>query len=651
MQQSSAPKDHPAPLRVINILVIAPYQKFADEFAEVYKRHAIPVYVAGDEPAEYTIDLLVEYDHEKIRTMEPHCNVAIARGFSATLLRRGKEFVPVVEIPILPQDIIRCIKASQQRYGERHLTFVGSPLLAMQVESLANLLDLEMEIISVPFSVELELQKAFTKIRTVNPVIIGGNPVCEFSKKTGYDCMLIESGQEAMHSAISEAKRIAYSNKAEEEKAQRFKAILNYSADGIIAFNKSGHVTTINVKAEEMLGVKAYEAVGKRIDEFFPQSLFSAALAGATELSDEVLFVNNMAMVVNKTGIFMRDVHIGSMVTLQSVARLQDSEKRVRNKIAERGLIARHTFADIRGTSRAIKDVVRTAVAYSKVDSSVLILGQSGTGKEMFAQSIHMASTRRGGPFVAINCAALPENILESELFGYVEGAFTGASRGGKPGLIELAHAGTLFLDEISEMPKYMQGRLLRVLQEKQIMRLGHDKVTTVDIRIIAATNRDLLSLVEDGDFREDLYYRLDVLTLHIPPLRDRPEDIGELAYFFLDYYGNVLHKGALQLTEDALGILRRHPWPGNIRELRNACERLVVLSSDMTVTAAHLQTFLDAKLNRKSLVSKPGLMRPPVTEETVLLLLEQGYSKAAIASKLGIDRSTLWRKMKSWAI
>ena len=286
---------------------------------------------------------------------------------------------------------------------------------------------------------------------------------------------------------------------------------------------------------------------------------------------------------------------------------------------------------------------------FSRVDSNVLIVGETGTGKELISQSCHNASLRKHGPFVAVNCAALPESLLESELFGYVEGAFTGAAKGGKPGLFELAHKGTIFLDEISEIPLKLQGRLLRVLQEREIMRLGHDRMIPIDVRVISATNQDLKRLAAEGKFRLDLLYRLDVLQIEVSPLRDRKEDIIELAFHFIKYFSRKCRKNVHKMSSEAQDLLRSYAWPGNVRELCNICERLVVLSDSENILATDVARVLKPTDPLPQATSPPKATAEPKklnwsqVEET--LRLTDG-NKAQAAKLLGISRTTLWRKL-----
>lgn len=287
-----------------------------------------------------------------------------------------------------------------------------------------------------------------------------------------------------------------------------------------------------------------------------------------------------------------------------------------------------------------------------------LIQGETGTGKELFAQSIHNASGRKDKPFVAVNCAALPENLLESELFGYVEGAFTGARKGGKTGLFELAHEGTIFLDEISEMSMSIQARFLRVIQEKEVVRLGDDKIIPVNIRVIGATNRDLLRQVEEMKFREDLYYRLCVLTLEIPPLRMRKEDIHNLVDYFLVGKSKELNIKTKGIDHDAMARLLLYDWPGNIRQLENLVERCVVLSRDKEISIEVMDEAISGipQLGREAdhqyveheNDGKKGVLKQ-IEKDTIMNVLEEtGGNKTLAAEKLGISVTTLWRKLKT---
>ena len=280
----------------------------------------------------------------------------------------------------------------------------------------------------------------------------------------------------------------------------------------------------------------------------------------------------------------------GTLITTSPASRILQEERQLRKGLVRRGLTAKYTFRDITAVSPIMRSTVEIGKKFSRASSNVLITGETGTGKELFAHSIHASSDRMDQPFVAVNCATLPENLLESELFGYEPGAFSGAAREGRTGLFEQAHHGTIFLDEIGEIPVSLQAKLLRVLQEREVRRVGSTTVIPIDVRVIAATNVDIYQQVAQGRFRSDLLYRLNALEIHIPPLRERPEDILPLVENHLRALAAEMGTAQPVLTAEARRLLRQYPWPGNVRELRNICERLVVMSGGQPVGEAKLK-------------------------------------------------------------
>jgi transcriptional regulator with PAS, ATPase and Fis domain len=336
---------------------------------------------------------------------------------------------------------------------------------------------------------------------------------------------------------------------------------------------------------------------------------------------------------------------IGAVANIEDVTQLQNFEQVVRQKLNKKGLVAKVNLHQLLGTSGAMKEIKERACQYANTDATVLITGESGTGKEGIAQSIHNLSQRKNGPFVAVNCAALPESLLESELFGYEEGAFTGAKKGGKAGLFEMAHRGTIFLDEIGEIPLPLQARLLRVLQEREIMRIGSDSVIPVDVRVLAATNQDLMALVDIKQFRADLYYRIDVLRLHLPPLRDRIKDIPELVQATIKKIASKNNR-VYRITDNAMTFLQLQPWKGNIRELENVIERVVLISKSGIIDEGELRReFPDyQRVEDEDCINDLEKLEKQKIEQ---ILLEEKYNYSQAAKKLGISRTTLWRKIR----
>ncbi|MCF6465144.1 sigma-54 interaction domain-containing protein [Clostridium sp. Cult2] len=344
---------------------------------------------------------------------------------------------------------------------------------------------------------------------------------------------------------------------------------------GVIGINPEGSIFLYNDDAKRILGLKEEEVINKNGIELFTHIPFNRALNDLESIEEKLIEMNGDYVVVSVNPL----IHSGKLYGAVAIIRkYSDTEKKqhiLRKQLIGKGHKAKYKFDDIIGKSSAIIKCKDIAKRMAKSNSSIMITGETGTGKELFAQAIHNGSPRKNYQFVAVNCGALPESLLESELFGYEEGAFTGARKGGKPGLFELAHNGTLFLDEIAEIPMNLQVKLLRVLQEREVARIGGDRIINVDIRIIAATNKDLKKMVEKGEFRKDLYYRLNVLPLKIPPLRSRKEDI-------LFFIGKVKKEFSsdFEFTEKAKELLLSHDWDGNVRELRNYVEYFVNLGS-----------------------------------------------------------------------
>lgn len=441
--------------------------------------------------------------------------------------------------------------------------------------------------------------------------------------------------------------------------------LLNYVYEGFALVDSEGRIVKWNY--EKLLGIKEEDALGRPVQEVIENTrLHIVAKTGKKEIRD-IQRIQGRDMVANRIPIIRGGKVIGAVGTVlfKDASDVREMAKELiglENKLNQykgelEGLQdSKYTFDSIITQDPKMKYLKRMAQTAAQSNSTVLILGESGTGKELFAQAIHKASYRKFGPFVPINCAAIPRDLLESELFGYEEGSFTGAKKGGKPGKFELASGGTIFLDEIGTMPLQMQAKLLRVLEEREFERIGGNKKIILDARIIAATNEDIEEAVKKGKFREDLYYRLNVINIDIPPLRDRKEDIPLLAKHLLENLCNELDTEKKILKARTIEILKEYHWPGNIRELRNTLERAITISTGTEILPEHLpERILKKGLYHKSNLDTIRPLKEVVKEaerEAILnALKETKGNKTLAAKKLGIHRTALYKKMDSLGI
>ncbi len=442
--------------------------------------------------------------------------------------------------------------------------------------------------------------------------------------------------------------------------------VLDNVYSGIIVCDLDGTVVYMNQVYAELLGVDRQEAVGNTIQTYFPSSRLRKVMKkGTAELGQKCSLRTELPLLVNRIPLINKGKTIGAI--LQTVfrdyqhftdllARLNLLEKEV--KFYKKGLTsvlsATHSFDTIIGKSRAITEVKDRTLKYAGSDAPVLITGPTGTGKELFAHAVHNASARAEGPFVCVNCAAIPYELFESELFGYESGAFTGASKKGKPGKIELANGGTLYLDEIGELPLPAQAKLLRVLDNKTLDRVGSVESFKMDFRLVAATNRSLPELIEKKRFREDFFYRMNSMTVQIPPLAAREGDIPILTEHFLAAMG----KSRLRVSRNAMDALAGYHWPGNVRELKNVIEHAVSLAEDGVIDCDH---FPKGMFSRPCDLRAPlsGFPDSPLADEVArfeashirekLELCNGNMSK--VSKMLGISRSTLYEKCKKHGI
>lgn len=434
---------------------------------------------------------------------------------------------------------------------------------------------------------------------------------------------------------------------------------------GMFICDRNGTVVFINEAYAQYLGLRASMIVGRNITELIPDSGIPGVLAsgqpqfGALRQFDKgktTLLVNRIPVfddsntVMGAVSMTLLDTPEHMQALLQQVETLNRKVQSYARRIKS-ALTANYTLDSIVGNSLAMVDLRQLLLRYAHTDTPVLILGATGTGKELAASALHMASSRQDDPFVCVNCAAIPENLFESEVFGYAPGAFSGAHKDGKIGQMELADQGTLFLDEVGDLPPHAQVKLLRVLEEKRVFRLGASQPRSVDFRLVAATNRDLRSMMRSGQFREDLYYRISPLTLLLPSLHERGEDIPMLVENILRRMGH----DNIRITDSAMTLLMRYNWPGNVRELRNLVLRALTLCRSNTITAEDLPLEIRHHISVEEGMQGAGSLQKTAggaEAHAMLMVLEsKRWNVLQSAKALGISRATMYEKMKKYGI
>ncbi|EPY6731673.1 sigma 54-interacting transcriptional regulator [Klebsiella quasipneumoniae] len=568
--------------------------------------------------------------------------IIISRGGTAALLRNNIP-IPVIEIAHDFHGVYRILQEAKNK--SQKIAAIGFPQFCRALRHYQSMTNDEFKICQVYNHHDIE-----NVIKNLSEndyhMVIGGLTVAEMAKKYNLNVIEGDADNNSIEQAINEAHGLLKYINRENLKLVMSHAALNQSREGIMCVDQLGEIIHINA-----IGMTLFQCqVG---DKLFKKEVFKDIYASMINESN----VKEQAIEINGTLVSLSVRHFSNRHNSYAVITglSQEStlwQQTTSKKSHLRGYATSYSFDNIIAQSPIMHQVIQKARLCAQHELPVHILGDTGTGKELFAQSIHHVSARSHGPFVALNCAAIPESLLESELFGYAEGAFTNARKGGKPGVFEMATNGTVFIDEISEAPLSVQVKLLRVLQEKQFSRLGGDTLLSADFRLITASNKDLGQLVASGEFRQDLYYRINILELQLPSLRERPEDIMVLIHHLLHQQNKHL-----TFTADAVNCLQNYDWPGNIRELQAVIYRLIVLLDGNTVNKEVLQqiSHLSPACHQSvSLVSDHML----VADESDLLKKQEKQLIASVIEKtdgdrtrasaiLGISPTTLWRKLK----
>lgn len=614
------------------------------------------------------VDVGFEQAVARVRQLQARqpVDVVVAAGSNGGYLRQHLD-TPVVLVKVGGFDLMQALAQARRLSGRIGLvTYEG---MAPDLARFAHLFDFE--VAQRSYATEDEARLCVRALQQSGvEVIVGSGVAADVADQLGLAGVFLYS-MDAVREALEDAVEVARAARIEQAKRERLNTLLAQLSDGVIAVDQHERIQTLNPAMAQWLGRGAADWLGRALSEACPELSLRATLRSGQPELEKIERVQGRTLIVSRMPIVEQGVLTGAVLTVQDPISIQRVDRHIRTRTKQQASSARYEMAQFVGHSAAAQRVQTLAQRCARSTATVLLLGESGTGKELIAQGIHLASERKDMPFVAVNCAALSETLLESELFGYEEGAFTGARRGGKVGLFEAAHKGTLFLDEIGEMPLPLQTRLLRVLQEREVLRVGAIEPTPVQVRVIAATHRDLAELVAQGRFRQDLYFRLNILRIDVPALRERLDDLPGLARALVRKVAERL--GLPSAGEPPwLAALQRqaahHHWPGNVRELENLIERLLVCWPDEAAPAADAATSKDEQLLRglaPELFEGLGQRQasPEVQGGQPLLKTARRLSererieqvlaacegdKALACERLGISRTTLWRKLRS---
>ena len=570
-------------------------------------------------------------------------DVFVSAGSNASLLRSGLQ-APVATIQLSGFDIMQALIRARTMSDRIGIVMYGQTI--PELDSVKGLLNID--ICQYAYQTPDIARQCIQQLRSAGiEVIVGSSLVVELAQKAGLRGLLAYS-LSSIRQGFEDALELARVARLESGRYEQLNGVLHNLQDAVLAVNHDGLIIAVNPAMRKILGQEKASLLGCSLAVLEPDLSLRSTLETGKEERGVVLRLAGRDWIVNRTPIREHEQIVGAAITLYDARTIHEADNSLRIQQRRNQSPARYCFDSLIGQSPAFLRAVQTARRYAQTDLGVLITGESGVGKELFAQAIHNESARVHRPFVAVNCAAFPESLLESELFGYEEGAFTGSRRGGKRGLFEAAHTGTLFLDEIGDMPLTLQTRLLRVLQEREITRLGSTTAIPVDVRVIVATHQPLQDMVAERRFRQDLYYRINTLRLALPALRERRTDIvlmaERLVRSCLARLGS--HLDSVEALATLKPYLEAYTWPGNVRELENISERIAVflLQFQRIEDIAYDGLELDCSELFEAMPSSLHMTLMSNRRRACLALEKSGGNHTQAAQQLGVSRSTFWR-------
>jgi len=621
----------------MDLAFIAPYQNIKNKAKSIIETNRYP--------AQTYLGNLQDGVVAARQAMADGAHIIISRGGTARLIREQLD-IEVIEVGASYFKLLSYV--FEETSESSRIAIVGFRQFLNLAQPVCDILKREHRVFEIEDGQSME--EVFEAVVSWQPDVVIGDAVSVITaQQYSINYHLIESSMETIVDAFERGMLVLNNLKRHIASAQKLGAVLNCTKEGAMLVNCKGIIEETNQKACAALNMLRVDIINQPYTHFFQSKELDAAASTMQTEKNILMTINSKRFATDYIVISPESSEGTAVIRFQQVEKIQETGNIIQKKLRDKGFYAKYVFSDIVHQCPEMKQLIEVARQYSRSTSNIMLQGETGTGKELFAQSIHNTSPLVDGPFVAVNCAALTGSLLESELFGYAPGAFTGALRSGKNGLFELAHGGTLFLDEITEMDIYLQSKLLRALQSHEIMRIGDNKIIPINVRVISATNKNPLEEVKTGHFRADLFYRLNVLDLQIPSLRDRRGDIGFLFKHYLKVYlgrRNIAQIAAPSQTfSDALS---GYDWPGNVRELENIVEKYVSLQG--VLASEQIESIVMKSLEAESV---PGRVDETASlDEIVKAVVSRTYQLegeniSKTAERLKVDRNTVKRWLK----